>query len=136
MSVFQGWATGERTHPRNWCVREVECRIFDSATWLGTDRPSWRSDASITLDEASHGWVLAGHQRYTRAQLAGEAVGSSRPKQIPQVSRRKQRELKKLGRREKKGNLKKLGGDRGFGRQGRDRKRCEAVGEENGWERY
>ena len=29
----------------------------------------------INLDDVSHGWVPAGHPRYTRAQLAGEGVG-------------------------------------------------------------
>ena len=31
----------------------------------------------IILDVASHGWVLAGHPRYTRAQFAEKAVGGS-----------------------------------------------------------
>ena len=31
----------------------------------------------IILDVTSHGWVLAGHPRYTRAQFAEKAVGGS-----------------------------------------------------------
>ena len=46
VSDSQGWATRERTHPRNGCVRGWGCRIFDSGMWLSTDRTGWRSDAS------------------------------------------------------------------------------------------
>ena len=70
-----------RQHTHGKGVSEgVECRIFDSATWLRTDRSSWRSDASSP-------WVRR-HTGGSWQDIHGTPVprGSSRPKQIPQVS--------------------------------------------------
>ena len=70
---------GDQVEEVCWCFQVIvpTTPLTTTTTTTTTNTLTWRSDLVSSLETRSHGWVPAGHPRYTRDPEREEAVGGS-----------------------------------------------------------